>query len=59
MNMCGLKVLCERFAHKYGHTHMYDDLVNRGALERCSQGYPELVGDLHMLCPHESTSHII
>ena len=34
----------------YIHTHetcplcMYDNLVNRGSLERCSQGYPKLDG---------------
>ena len=31
-NMCGLKVLRERFAHMYVHTNMYDYLDNRGAL---------------------------
>ena len=36
----------------YIHTHetcplcMYDNLVNRGSLERCSQGYPKLDGPL-------------
>ena len=28
----GLKVLCERIAHIDVYAHMYDDLVNRGAL---------------------------
>ena len=57
--MCGLKVLCERFADMYVHTHMYDDLVKGGALGRCSQEYPKLDDALHMLCPCESTSHMI
>ena len=31
MNMYDIYVLCERFAHIQVHTHMYEDLVNRGA----------------------------
>ena len=44
--MCGLNVLCEMFAHiyVYTHTHMNDNLVNRGAIERCYQEYPKLDG---------------
>ena len=53
MNMCGLKVLCEWFAHEYLNTHMYEDLVNIGALERCSQEYPKPDRCLPMLCPCE------
>ena len=35
MVMCGLNVLCERFFSHIctKHTHMNDDLVNRGALK--------------------------
>ena len=42
----------------YVHTQMYDDLVNKGALERCSQGYPKLDGALHMLYQCERTSNM-
>ena len=42
------------------HTkHIYDDLVNKGSLERCFQEYPKLDGTLHMLCPCERTSHML
>ena len=58
LNMCGIYVLCEKFAHKYEHTHMNGDLLNRGALERCSQGYPKLHGAVQMLCPYERVSQM-
>ena len=61
MNMCGLNVLCGSIDHIYVYlyTHMYDNLINIGALGRCSQEYPKLDGDLHILYPCERTSHMI
>ena len=38
---------------------MYDDLFNRGFLERSSQEYPNVDTCLLMLCPSEMFSHMI
>ena len=44
MNMCDIYVLSETYAHIQVHTHMYEDLVNRGALK----GVPKSTLKLHM-----------
>ena len=59
MNMSDHNVLCDKISHLYVYTQMYDDLVNRGALGRCSKEYPKRDGALHMLCTCERTSHMI
>ena len=41
------------------HIHMYDDLVNTGALERCAQEYLKVDICLYMLCPSERFFHLI
>ena len=43
----------------YKFTHMYDDLFNRGAFERCAQYYPKIYKCIHMLFPCERVSHVI
>ena len=59
MNMCGFNCYVEGFlTYMYIYTHMNDDLVNTGALERCSQGYPKLHGAVQMLCPYERVSQM-
>ena len=61
MDRCGFNVLCERISHIYVYTrtHMNDDLLNKGELDRCYQEYPKQDDALHMQCPNESVSHMI
>ena len=58
-NVCLRSIMSKICSHISMYTHMYDDVVNREALERYDEEYPKVYRCLHMLCPCDKFCHTI